>query len=68
MANGVVWIAFKDASKYWIYPSQEIEAELRRRFNQPQTSYYKNYRVKDIETFDKIKAALEWLAETPTQS
>lgn len=68
MATGVVWISFKDANKCWVYPSQEIEAELRRRFNQPQTSYYKNYRLKDIETFDKIKAALEWIAEASTKS
>jgi len=64
MANGVVYINFKDANKLWVYPSQETEDELRKRFNQPQTSYYKNYRVKSAETLTKFKEALKWLAET----
>jgi len=65
MANGVIWISFKDANKVWAY-SHEVEAELRRRFNQPQTSYYKNYRARDLdmETLNKIKETLEWLSET----
>ncbi len=63
MANGVVYINFKDANKLWVYP-QETEDELRKRFNQPPTSYYRNYRVKSAETLTKIREALEWLAET----
>jgi hypothetical protein len=62
MANGVVWISFKDANKSWVYPSKEIEAELRRRFNQP-SGYYKNYHVRDNATLCRIKEALIWLAK-----
>jgi hypothetical protein len=61
-ADGIVWVSFKDADKGWVYPSG-AEAELRRRFNQP-TKYYKNYRIKDIETLNRIEEALEWLAAT----
>lgn len=62
MADGHIWISFKDATKFWIYPSPEIEAEVRRRFNQFSTGYYK-YLKKDKETLTKLEETLSYLVE-----
>jgi len=67
MANGTVWINFKDANKSWVYPLPELETQLRQSFNQPPTGYYKNLRLKDIEIYNKIKDALELLAKNSTK-
>lgn len=62
MADGHVWINFEDANKSWIYPSPEIDEEVRRRFNQPSTGYYK-YLKKDKENIDKLEETLSYLVE-----
>lgn len=62
MANGHIWINFKDANKSWIYPSPEIDQEVRRRFNQSSTGYYK-YLRKDEETLAKLEGTLSYLVE-----
>lgn len=62
MANGTVWFAFKDASKFWFYPDKIIEEKLRRMFNEPK-KYYRNYRIKDEKTLTKFKEALELLVK-----
>jgi hypothetical protein len=62
MADGHIWISFKDANKSWVYPSPEIDEEVRRRFNQPSTGYYK-YLKKDAETLTRLEETLSYLAE-----
>jgi hypothetical protein len=66
MANGHIWINFKDANKSWIYPSPEIDKEVRHRFNQPSTSYYK-YLKKDRETLTKLEDTISYLIEKSNQ-
>jgi hypothetical protein len=62
MADGHIWINFKDANKSWIYPSPEIDEEVRRRFNQSSKGYYK-YLEKDRETLAKLEETLSYLVE-----
>jgi hypothetical protein len=62
MADGHVWINFRDANKSWIYPSPEIEEEVRHKFNQSSIGYYR-YLKKDKENLAILEETLRYLVE-----